>query len=41
MENVRFALEKYLTQLEKLSPDELKTHRHEKFLTMTRLNEAG
>ena len=41
MENVRFALEKYLTQLEKLSPDELKAHRHDKFLTMTRLNEAG
>lgn len=38
MQNVRIALERYLAQLEKLSPDELKSHRHEKFLNMTRLN---
>lgn len=40
MKNVQAALEKYLNQLEKLSPEELRLHRHEKFLTMTRLNEA-
>lgn len=40
MQNVQKALIKYLGQLEKLSPDELKIHRHDKFLTMTRLNDA-
>ena len=39
MENVRQALIMYLNQMEKLSPDELKAHRQNKFLTMTRLND--
>ena len=40
MENVRQALMKYLNQMEKLSPDELRIQRQNKFLTMTRLNEV-
>lgn len=40
MNTVKSVLEKYLGQLEKLSPEELKIHRQDKFLTMTRLNEV-
>ncbi len=39
MENVRQALITHLNQMEKLSPDELRAHRQNKFLTMTRLND--
>lgn len=39
MESLKQALNTYLLQLDKLTPDELYIHRQEKFLTMTRLNE--
>ncbi len=37
MASFKIALNKYLIQMDKMSPDELYLHRQEKFLTMTRL----
>ncbi len=39
MASLKTSLNKYLSQMDKMTPDELFLHRQEKFLKMTRLNE--